>query len=169
MLGNDREFLFEEEDPEQDVSWDANRGVFEVFPVADGSETKHVPTFLISPPFLTSFLLNNHHPNEGMTVQSLQEYANTVAVAAFDFWRDDEFDSVTTAWNAAAFIQFKTDIADYINMAESQPNNIYVYKITEVPSTENARMMENARNQNGITIEDMHMEEKENFSGSRNT
>jgi hypothetical protein len=169
VLGNDCEFLFEEDDPEQDVPWDANRGAFEVFPLTEGLETKQVPTFLISPPFLTSFLLNNHHPYEGMTVQSLQEYANTVAVAAFDFWRDDEFDSVTTAWNAAAFIQFKTDIADYINMAESQPNNIYVYKITEAPSIKNVRMMENARNQNGITIDDMHMEEKENFSGSRNT
>jgi hypothetical protein len=130
---------------------------------------KRVPTFLISPPFLTSFALNNHHPNEGMTVQALQEYANTVAVAAFDFWRDDEFDSATTAWNAAAYIQFKTDIADYARTADSQPNNIYVYKITEVPAAKNARMMEIVRNQNGITIENMHIEEKENFSFSRNT
>ena len=169
VIGNDREFIFEVEDWEQDVPWDANRGVFEVFPAADRLVLKRVATFLICPPFFTSILLNRHHTTEGMTGKDLQEYANTVAVAAFDFWRDDEFDPATTAWNAAAYIQFKTDIADFVYTAKSQPHRLFVYEITEVTVAENARMMETAGNQNGITTENMHMEDKENFSYSRNT
>jgi hypothetical protein len=100
--------------------------VFEVFPVTDWAVSKQVAAFLICPPFFTSFLLNKLQTNEGMAGKDLQEEAKKVAVAAFDFWRDDEFDSATAAWNAAAYIQFKTDIADYVYTVKSQPHRMFV-------------------------------------------
>ena len=86
---------------------------------------------------------------------------------AFAYWNEpgSMHEPAPVAWNAAAYIQFKSSFETFLITADQQANQIFAFSFETIPQAQNAQLMSMVGQQNGIShLADIHQEDKENMS-----
>jgi hypothetical protein len=104
-------------------------------------------------------------------------YEDLLYVAEFQFlyWqeegREQDYLPKLVAWNSVAYLRMLSSFEYFLQAAQSETNRdtIFGFTLASIPSSQNAQLMAEAGQQNGIyLLSEIHVEDKENMSFSIN-
>jgi hypothetical protein len=138
----------------------------EIFPSKSPTEQERTRIIFLCPRFLTNYIMYYNHTDAGMDIKEVYNHVLHLSNNVFALRRDNEEskDPNTVAWNAAAYIWFKSSFEKCYNASEKQPNKIYSFSFQAISSAQNAQLQLTAGQQNGIPyLADIKIENKENM------
>jgi hypothetical protein len=139
----------------------------EIFSNKSPTEQERTRIIFVCPRFLTNYLMYYSHTDAGMDIKEVYNHVLHLSNNVFALWRDNEEskDPSTVAWNAAAYIWFKSSFEKFYIASGKQPNKIYSFSFEAISSAQNAQLQSTAGQQNGIPyLADIKIENKENTS-----
>ena len=157
----------DDEDQEDQVKLCYGNMDLKIFPQKYPNEPECTKPIFVCPRFFTNYLMYNRPNDVGMEIADVYEDVLNLLHQAFAFWSGSVSvqDPNTVAWNAAAYIQFKSSFKTFWITAEQQANQIYIFSFEAIPPAQNAQLMAMTGQQNGISyLADIHKEDKENMS-----
>jgi hypothetical protein len=138
----------------------------EIFPHKLPTEPEITRPIFVCPRCLMNYLMYTRLIDAGMDIKDVYNVVLTLSKNIFAFWSDDEEsqDPNMVAWNAAAYIWFKSSFKKFYIASEKKPNKIYSFSFEAISSAQNAQLQSTAGQKNGIPyLADIQMEHKENM------
>jgi hypothetical protein len=135
----------------------------------------NIAPFYVGPQILTQFLLQSRDTEQGMDITDVHEDLLYVAEFIFLSWqeegREHDYLPKSVAWNLVAYLWMLSSFKYFLQAAQSESHRetIFGFTLASIPSSQNAQLMAEAGQQNGISlIAEINVEDKENMSFSIN-
>jgi hypothetical protein len=114
--------------------------------------------FYVIPRSFTHFLLQFRDTEQGMNITDVYEDLLYVAEFQFLYWqeegREQDYLPKLVAWNSVAYLRMLSSFEYFLQAAQSETNrdSIFGFTLASIPSSQNAQLMAEAGQQNGIHL-----------------